>query len=174
MDKQIGIVSLDIGYSNIEDDLNIALVYKDNGDQDFSKTLNNYIELLKGAVASLELIKDTTNEKESENLELITNKNSTALCIKGNNEIIERYIGFGIANDNFDESDDEDCYNLSDSENYVSDSSSEYNELCASDDTDTQIGSDEEFEPESDSTSTSSKSDHLPEPEQKPKKSKLK
>ena len=100
MDKQIGIVSLDIGYSNIEDDLNIALVYKDNGDQDFSKTLNNYIELLKGAVASLELIKDTTNEKESENLELITNKNSTALCIKGNNEIIERYIGFGIANDN--------------------------------------------------------------------------
>lgn len=168
MEKQLSVVSLDIGYTNLEDDLNVALVYKDNGDQDFSKTLDNYIGLLKGAIASLELVRDTTSKEECDDLELITNKNSTALCIKGNSEIIERYIGFGIANDNF-ESDDENCYELSDDDSIVSDSSSEYNELCASDDTDTPIGSDELDELDTDSESVSAKS--AEEPETKPRKS---
>lgn len=169
MEKQLSVVSLDVGYTNLEDDLNVALVYKDNGDQDFSKTLDNYIALLKSAVASLELVRDTTSKEESEDLELITNKNSTALCIKGNSEIVERYIGFGIANDNF-ESDDENCYGLSDDDDTVSDSgsdsSSEYNELCASDDTDTPIGSDD-----LDELDNVTESDSEPEPETKPKKS---
>lgn len=142
MSKQTGIVTLDIGYTNLEDDLNTALAFRDNGDQDFLETVNNYIQILKRAVASFELIKDTISSEEANKLELVTNTNSTLLCVKGDSEIIERFVGFGIASEG-DSENDEDDNSDSDSDN-DEDTDSDYNELCASDDTDTPIGSDDE------------------------------
>lgn len=135
--------TLDIGHSCFEDDLNSCMVYKDDGEQNFKDTLNNYIELLKKSINVLELIRDTTNDSEFDSLELTLGLNNDCLEINGESEIIERYVGFGIASyeDNYLES-------LSETGSTITESSNDYNEIYASDDSDTPIGSDsEESEP---------------------------
>jgi hypothetical protein len=143
MSEQIGKVLLDLGYTSLEDDLNTSLVFKDDGNQDFIETLNSYIQLLKKAVTTLELVRDTTGVDEADNLELITNKDSTGICIRGDTEVIDRYVGFGIATEG-EYIDDDDQYESDGTSD--TDSSSDYNELCASDDTDTPIGEDDDDE----------------------------
>lgn len=129
--KEIGIVELDIGYLNVFDSFHNSVVYKNNGDQNFNKTLENYIELLKKATLVLETVRDTTQLSESESLTMFVPDEHSGLYIKGHNEIVERYVGFGIAH--CDESNSDNGESSSDDSESDSDDFEEYGELCASD-----------------------------------------
>ena len=129
-------IVLDIGYSSIEEDLNNSLVFRENGTQNIPATIKNYVEILKKAISVLELIKDTTEESACRQIEFVTGKNGDTLEVKGNPEILERYVGFGIAS-----------YENDDMNDANSDSSSEYNEyLEGSDESDSSNESDQQDE----------------------------
>ena len=89
------IATLDIGHTNIEDDLTEVIVRK-NGRQDFMKTLENYIETLQKSISVLTLLKESIYEDEVNDIELVSGGN--CLCIRGDQQLIDRFIGFGIAN----------------------------------------------------------------------------
>jgi hypothetical protein len=155
MDEQ-PVAFLDIRYTSIEKDLNECAIFRPDGSQNFSMTLNNYIDLLKKSIMVLELIRDTTNVTECEELEFVTSTNGDSLGVRGNPEIIERYFGFGIANNGNEDSDT----NSDDNQLDESDSSNEYNEYCDSSDNsdDTPIGSDDSDTEKSDSDTEKSDS----------------
>ena len=98
-------------YSSLDDDFFNSVIVDSNGNQNLFKTIDNHIALLKEAITSLELIKDSTDECEAKEVELLVTQN--VMRIIGNQEIINRYIECGIAipdDDNTDDnSDDNDC-----------------------------------------------------------------
>ena len=106
---------LDLGHSNMEDDLTMAIVKNKHGKQDFLKTLNNYMEALQKSISVLELLRDSIESDEVNDIELVSFGNT--LSIQGDPELIERFVGFGIANYDNEENNNED-----DSEEYNEDS----------------------------------------------------
>jgi len=68
------------------------------------KTLNNYIEALQKSVSLLTLLKESIDDDEVNDIELVSCGDQ--LSIQGDPQLIERFVGFGIAN--YDGSDDED------------------------------------------------------------------
>ncbi len=118
-------------YSTLDDDFFNSVIVDGNGNQNLFKTIDNHIALLKDAIISLELIKDSTDKSESKEVELFVTQN--VMRIIGNQEIINRYIECGIAIP--DDNDDND-----DSDDGSSESSVEYNEYdVESDSEDTPI-----------------------------------
>ena len=91
-----GTAFLDIGYTNITDDLKSCVCYDENGEQYITGTINNYIELLNKAVGILTILKDSISPEESKNIHLFSENDE--LGISGNQELIDRFVGFGIAN----------------------------------------------------------------------------
>lgn len=106
-----GTATLDIGHSNIDDDLENAIVNNKYGKQNFLKTLNNYVESLQKSLSVLSLLKDSIDSDEVDDIEFVSLGN--ALGIRGDQQLIDRFVGFGIANyyDSEDEDDSEDEYN---------------------------------------------------------------
>jgi hypothetical protein len=105
---------LDVGYVNVEEDFTSCIVKQENGKQDIKKTIAKYIKLLTHSVNVLTLVKDSIDDDELDDIELVADFDS--LSLKGNLEIIDRFVGFGIANQKDD--DDFDLYNNSDEESY--------------------------------------------------------
>jgi len=95
---------LDIGHNNISDDLEMALVKNNHGKQNFFKTLDNYMEALQKSISVLSLLKDSVYADEANDIELVVY--GTSLAIKGDPQLIERFVGFGIANYEDYENDD--------------------------------------------------------------------
>jgi hypothetical protein len=112
----IGEAVLDIGYVNIEEDFNASVAFYKNGTQNIKKTLDNYIKLLNQAVNTLTLVKDSIDDDESTQIELVADFES--LSLKGDQEIVDRFVGFGIANHK--ESDDEIDYDEDESDDIIS------------------------------------------------------
>lgn len=122
-----------LDYSSIENDFKKSKVIK-SGKQDIIQTLQNYIDLLKKSANTLELLKDSLEDDDAGNIELGISVLDN-LEIKGDPEIIERFVGFGIAdydsdNDFMTESSESDetydsSDNTSDSSSDESDSSSD-------------------------------------------------
>ncbi len=111
IDYEIGEATLNVGYVNIEEDFNSCVVKHKNGKQDIKNTLDNYIKLLNQTINTLTLVNDSIDDDECDQIELVADFES--LSLKGNQEIIDRFVGFGIANVkdddmDFDEDDDED------------------------------------------------------------------
>ena len=86
---------LDIGYTNVTNDLNSCLSFDEDGNQNILNTLNNYEKLLNRTINVLTILKDSISKSESENIHLFSDGDE--LGINGNKEIIDRFIGFGIA-----------------------------------------------------------------------------
>jgi hypothetical protein len=98
-------VKIVLDYSNINDDFKKSLV-NIRGKQDIMNTLQNHIDILMKSVQTLELIKDSLYDDEPDSVELGISIMDN-LEIKGDPEIIERFIGFGIAEYNSDSDSDE-------------------------------------------------------------------
>ncbi len=135
-------------YTSIDDDFFNSVVVDKSGNQLFLKTLDNYINLLKDAVSSLELIRDSTDDDEASEVELLAARN--VLRVTGNPEIIERYVGCGMAtyddldDDELNEPEEDDDTDTDETENTEAESSTEssdeyYEYLVASDNDDTPI-----------------------------------
>ena len=123
-----------LDYSGIENDFKKANVlnrgdHRDHGDQDTLATLQNYIDLLKKSAHTLELIKDSLSDDEFDKVEFGVSSIDDKLEISGDAEIVERFVGFGIA-----EYDSDDDFMDSDDESESSDSSSESSESSDSSD----------------------------------------
>jgi hypothetical protein len=91
-----GTAFLDIGCTNITDDLKSCVCYDANGEQDIIGTINNYVELLNKAIGILTILKDSISSAESKNIHLFSENDD--LGISGDQELIDRFVGFGIAN----------------------------------------------------------------------------
>jgi hypothetical protein len=102
MSEEIAV--LDLGHTNIEDDLTMAIVKNKHGKQDFMKTLDNYIDALQKSVSLLTLLKESVDDDEVNDIELVSNGNT--LSIQGDPQLIERFVAFGIANYDGSENDD--------------------------------------------------------------------
>ena len=129
-DYEISEASLDIGYVNIEEDFNSCEVKHKNGKQNIKKTLDNYIKLLNQAVNTLTLVKDSIDDDECEQIELVADFES--LSLKGNQEIVDRFVAFGIANtkdsdDEMDFDEDDGSDDIVSSETESSDTEQELN-----------------------------------------------
>ena len=88
---------LDIGYSYIEEDLDNSLYFNKYGQQDIKKTIDKYIELLTRTINTLTIVKDTIEDDEKYDVELMAGGDNKTLEIIGKSDIVDRYIGFGIA-----------------------------------------------------------------------------
>lgn len=110
---------LDLGHGNMEDDLTMAIIKNKYGKQDFLKTLNNYMESLQKSISVLELLRDSIESDEVNDIELISFGNT--LSIRGDPELIERFVGFGIANYDNEENDSEEYNEDENSDEYNSD-----------------------------------------------------
>lgn len=100
---------LDISYSNVDDDLATCNSVNDDGNQDLKKTLKKYIAMLNKAINVLTLVQESVDDDEVTSVELASNCDK--LILRGNQEIVDRFIGFGIANY---ESDNDDYGSLDD------------------------------------------------------------
>ena len=93
----------------------MAIVRNEHGKQDFLKTLNNYMEALQKSISVLELLRDSIEPDEENDIELVSSGNTVS--IRGDPQLIERFVGFGIANYEEDNSDDSDAYDEDTDEN---------------------------------------------------------
>lgn len=140
-------------YEPSNEDLHKLQVIKSDGRQNFLLTLDRYIQMLKEDINTLEIIKDSTDDKEAENMELVMSDG--LLTVVGDANVISRYVECGVVEfDDGSSNSDSDYYNCygngsedSDTENndtennefdYVestssSESSTDYNEYCNSD-----------------------------------------
>lgn len=142
MSNEIVAAVINLGtHTSVSDDFASSLVIDDHGNQNFLQTLENHIAILKEAINTLELIKDATDKSEAHEVELISTHN--VLRVIGNSEIIDRYVGCGVAaydGEGSDGDSDSDSDSDTDDSDTVSESSGEYNEYqVESDDTDTPI-----------------------------------
>lgn len=105
-----GMAFLDVGYTNVNDDLKSCIVYDDYGNQNIFKTIDKYTELLAKAITVLAILKDGLSKDESTKISLFSEGDD--LGIHGSQDLIDRFVGFGIANSSddwsnkFDNSDD--------------------------------------------------------------------
>ncbi len=130
MSDNIVEAQLDISYSNVDDDLSSCMVSNEDGNQNFKKTLKKYIAMLNKAINVLTLVKDSVDDDELEGVEL--KSNCDKLIIRGSQEIVDRFIGFGIANYETDSDDygslDDNSSLEEETENYMPSSSEEEEE----------------------------------------------
>ena len=110
-------------YEATEMDMYNSLQYDKSNKQLFLKTLDKYIEMLKEASSTLEIIKDATHE--SDNVRLHFDKDNCWLSVVGDKNVIETYVSNGLA----DFYEDEPLYYDESS----TESSTEYNEYGVSD-----------------------------------------
>lgn len=117
---------LDIDHSIVENDLNSCVVYDRNGKKNIRKTLTSYIELLNKSVEILTILKDSISDDENDNIDIFIQDDG--LAISGDPEIIDRFVGFGIAHTVSSDSESNDTYSdCDDSTDYDSNDDSELN-----------------------------------------------
>jgi len=142
------------GISSIETDLATCLEVKNNGNQNILKTIDNYLELLDKAKDTLSLLRDSLSDDELEKIKLVSSMDGECLEIEGDEQIIDRFVAFGIAERNDEESDLESAdSNGSSSE---SNKSSDESGNSSSENNDSDEGSDNDSEDENSSSSASS------------------
>jgi len=125
------VVKLLSDHRNTESDVDYCEAFLENGNQDFKKTLNNYMELLSAHLHNLKIIRDSLDDSEMKGLRL--EGNESGILLSGDEQIVERFVAFGAAT-NYGGSDDEYSSegqtesssddSSSDSDNYSDDSSS--------------------------------------------------
>jgi hypothetical protein len=129
---------LDIGHTSVSEDLKSCIKHDENGNQNVIETINNYIELLSRAINVLTILKDSVSVAESKNINLFSDGDD--LGINGSQELIDRFVGFGIASYPEEWNDNEDC---------SEESCDEYSEY------ETETGSDSGTDSESDESGAS-------------------
>ena len=97
-------VILDLGYSNVDMDLDASLKVDSNNKQNVLETVNNYIKMLTRATNVLTIVRDAISDDEKYSVELVAEIDN--LIAMGDPQIIDRFVGFGIA-DYYEASDDE-------------------------------------------------------------------
>lgn len=96
MNDSNGVAFLDIGYTNVSEDLKTCVGNESYGKQNILNTIDNYIELLNKAINVLTILKDSISMEESKNINLFSEGDD--LGIIGSQELVDRFVGFGIAN----------------------------------------------------------------------------
>jgi len=138
------------GISNIETDLASCAEWNDDGTQNILKTINNYLELLDKAKDTLTIIKESLSDDELDKIKLKCNSaDGDYLEIVGDEQIIDRFIAFGIAEQIFDE----------DTENLTESNESDSNSTGESNRSDSDLESEQNTESESASESSSEEHD---------------
>ena len=82
---------------NFETDINSCEERTRYDKQNFQATLYNYIQMMTEHLDILTTINDSLTIDEMKLLTLKTNNDRTALILDGDEQILERFLGFGIA-----------------------------------------------------------------------------
>ena len=98
-----GKIILDIGYSDVDSDLESCMVTSSSGKCNVIDTVDNYIELLNKALNVLTIFRDAIYNVEKYIITLSTEADN--LIVSGNQEILDRFIAFGIANEYVEDND---------------------------------------------------------------------
>ena len=92
--------TLIFGISSIETDLASCTEFYSNGKQNILKTIDNYLELLEKAKDTLILLRDSLSDDETDKIKLTSSLDGECLEIEGDEQIIDRFVAFGIAERN--------------------------------------------------------------------------
>lgn len=103
MSNDIINATLLFGISSVDTDLASCLEIE-HGKQNILKTINNYLELLDKAKDTLSLLRDSLTDDELNKIKLVSSIDGECLEIEGDEQIIDRFVAFGIAEKNDEES----------------------------------------------------------------------